>query len=125
MITENTICPVCGEHHFEFPDDYDICPICGWENDGVQRDDKDYWGGANSLSVNEAKTVFFLMQNTATKDKVQQIIDNFEQRNNEISNQYKDIDYRTADGEKCFQAFSLAHKDFVTELEKLAAAHRQ
>lgn len=36
MKSKDTICPVCGDYSFEFPDDYDICPFCGWENDGVQ-----------------------------------------------------------------------------------------
>ena len=46
-------CPVCGE--YEFPDEasYDICPVCGWEDD-------DYFegGGANVLSLDEAIAKF-------------------------------------------------------------------
>ena len=45
-------CPVCGKHEFGVDDDYYFCPVCGWANDPVQRDDYDYWGGANDLSVN-------------------------------------------------------------------------
>jgi len=72
--SKDSICPVCGEYSFEFPDDYDICPICDWENDGLQRDKKDYWGGANVLSVNESKLVYSFFQNKATKSKVSEII---------------------------------------------------
>jgi hypothetical protein len=35
--------------------DLDVCGICGWEQDGVQLDDPDYRGGANSESLNEAR----------------------------------------------------------------------
>lgn len=49
-------CPVCGEeiirHH------HDICGVCGWELDIIQVDDPDYWGGANILSLNDAKKAF-------------------------------------------------------------------
>ena len=48
-------CPVCGEYEFEEDDDFDVCDVCGWENDGVQNDDPDYDGGANDLSLNEFK----------------------------------------------------------------------
>ena len=59
-MSENThVCPVCGEYVFEEPGLYDICPICGWEADPVQYEDYNYRGGANSESVNEARTRFF------------------------------------------------------------------
>ena len=29
-----------------------------WANDPVQRDDYDYWGGANDLSVNQAREAY-------------------------------------------------------------------
>ena len=42
-------CPVCGEYEFENEASYDICPVCGWEDD-------DYYagGGANEMSLDEA-----------------------------------------------------------------------
>ena len=49
-------CPVCGGYEFEEENDFDVCDFCGWENDGVQNDDPDYRGGANFVSLNEAKT---------------------------------------------------------------------
>lgn len=120
MNSKDTICPVCGEYSFEFPDDYDICSNCGWENDGVQRNQKDYWGGANSISVNEAKKVYSLLQNEATKSKVTDIIDKYRQRRKEIHTQYREIDHRTAEGEKCRNAFTQAHNEFIIELDKLS-----
>ncbi|MCL1879691.1 MAG: hypothetical protein FWF71_03605 [Actinomycetia bacterium] len=31
----------------------EICPLCSWQDDGVQNDDPEYSGGANHLSLNE------------------------------------------------------------------------
>ena len=51
-------CPVCNSYDFEEDNDFDICEICGWENDGVQLDDPNYRGGANRKSLNEAKAAW-------------------------------------------------------------------
>ena len=48
-------CPVCGEYDFEADDTFEVCGVCGWENDGVQLDDPDYSGGANKKSLNERR----------------------------------------------------------------------
>ena len=48
-------CPVCGKYEFERPDDFETCPICKWQDDGVQTDDPDFAGGANDMSLNEYK----------------------------------------------------------------------
>jgi hypothetical protein len=32
---------------------FEICPLCGWEDDDIQNDDPDYAGGANKLSLND------------------------------------------------------------------------
>jgi uncharacterized Zn finger protein (UPF0148 family) len=49
-------CPICGEYEFEKKSDYDVCPVCEWENDGLQMKDPDFWGGANDLSLNAYKS---------------------------------------------------------------------
>ena len=49
---------VKGQHHFEEEDFYEVCPVCGWEDDGLQRDNPDYAGGANRMSLNEAKVAY-------------------------------------------------------------------
>ena len=46
-------CPVCGEYEFEDEYSYDICPICGWEDDNYFEG-----GGANDLSLEESITAF-------------------------------------------------------------------
>ena len=37
---------------------YDICNVCFWEDDGVQFHDLDYEGGANKVSLNQARENF-------------------------------------------------------------------
>lgn len=51
-------CPVCGKHDFSEDEDYSFCPVCGWANAQVQRDDYDYWGGANDMSVKQAREAY-------------------------------------------------------------------
>ena len=51
-------CACCGEYTLEEKSLFDICPVCGWEDDGVQNDDPNYDGGANHISLNEAKKVW-------------------------------------------------------------------
>jgi len=51
-------CPVCGQYEFENDNDFDSCNTCLWQNDGVQLDDPDYWGGANDLSLNDYKAAW-------------------------------------------------------------------
>lgn len=36
-------------------DEYDICPVCFWERDLYQEKNPDYAGGANKVSLNEAR----------------------------------------------------------------------
>lgn len=53
--TDETLCPVCGEHHFEGVGFDEICPVCDWEDDGYQRRYPDEDGCANLISLNEAR----------------------------------------------------------------------
>lgn len=39
-------------------DTYEICPVCYWEDDGLQYNNPDYEGGANHVSLNQAKENF-------------------------------------------------------------------
>ena len=48
-------CPVCSQYEFEHDNDFDVCDVCDWENDGVQLDDPSFRGGANKESLNEAR----------------------------------------------------------------------
>lgn len=55
-------CPVCGSHTIGDPGTYEICDVCGWEDDPVQSADAGYAGGANVESLNDAKARWQLMQ---------------------------------------------------------------
>jgi len=49
-------CPACGFLVFvEPPGSYDICPVCGWEDDAVQLRHPALCGGANASSLVEAQ----------------------------------------------------------------------
>lgn len=48
-------CPCCGCRTLDEIGAYEICDVCGWEDDPVQSTDPDYRGGANKESLNEAR----------------------------------------------------------------------
>ena len=49
-------CPVCGQYTFKSgPGSYEICPVCGWEDDKAQYKDPNLKGGANRFSLKEYK----------------------------------------------------------------------
>lgn len=57
----NFPCPCCGYLTYSgYPPagDYDICPVCFWEDDPVQAADPDFAGGANHVSLNQARLNF-------------------------------------------------------------------
>jgi hypothetical protein len=54
---KNYECPCCGYLTLdeEPPGTYEICPVCFWEDDPVQFDDPEYVGGANKVSLKQAR----------------------------------------------------------------------
>ena len=48
-------CPCCGAEEIGELGAYEICPVCGWEDDPVQSADPSYAGGANDMSLLEAR----------------------------------------------------------------------
>jgi hypothetical protein len=48
-------CPCCGLLTIDGPRQWEICPVCGWEDDPIQFDDPSYSGGANSICLREAR----------------------------------------------------------------------
>ena len=49
------LCPCCGKEKVR---EYDICSICSWENDPIQEEHPDLRGGANIMSLNEARRAY-------------------------------------------------------------------
>ncbi len=50
-------CPCCGYYTFsEKPNgSYAICPVCFWEDDPISLARPDYTGGANGISLDQAR----------------------------------------------------------------------
>ena len=44
-------CPCCGSFMISEPGTYEVCEVCGWEDDPVQSADPEYAGGANTESL--------------------------------------------------------------------------
>jgi uncharacterized protein (DUF983 family) len=53
-------CPACGNLMIGAIDMWEICDVCGWEDDPVQKAYPDYPVGANEVSLNEAKANYAL-----------------------------------------------------------------
>lgn len=53
-------CPCCSFYTFyDKPNgNYDICPVCFWEDDPIQLVDETYKGGANRVSLLQARKNF-------------------------------------------------------------------
>ncbi|UEL49765.1 hydrolase [Terrisporobacter hibernicus] len=53
-------CPCCGNLSLDEkpPGTFEICKICGWEDDEVQYNEPDYEGGANEISLNKARELY-------------------------------------------------------------------
>lgn len=51
-------CPCCGAQESFEDGDYAICRVCNWENDPLQLENPDLEGGANKLSLNQARLKF-------------------------------------------------------------------
>lgn len=50
-------CPCCRHFTFEHVPDgsFDICPVCFWEDDPIQLGDSHFAGGANRVSLEQAR----------------------------------------------------------------------
>jgi hypothetical protein len=58
MPIDSHACSCCGYHTLSsaLRGTFEICPVCGWEDDIV--DELDYVGGANGMSLREARNNF-------------------------------------------------------------------
>jgi hypothetical protein len=57
---DSYLCPCCGNSSLDEkpPGTWLICEVCWWEDDPVQFADADLRGGANRVSLNEARLYF-------------------------------------------------------------------
>lgn len=60
MTLQSKRCPCCGYNTFIGKEhgQYDICPVCFWEDDPFQSSDPDLEEGANAFSLRQAQANF-------------------------------------------------------------------
>ena len=58
---DERVCPCCHAYLFSEKNAYEICPVCGWEDDPSQRRDELLAGGANRLSLAGAREELWRM----------------------------------------------------------------
>ena len=58
LIKKKRECKCCGKLTLDRDELFGICNNCGWQSDCVQENDSDYKGGANEMSLNEAKQAY-------------------------------------------------------------------
>ena len=51
-------CPCCGHATLTTRSEYEICPVCFWEDDGTGAEDATRRSGPNHLSLAEAQRTF-------------------------------------------------------------------
>ena len=56
-------CPVCQKYEFPGFNSLEICPICGWQDDWLQKKNPNYAGGANKYCLNEARKRYKEIEN--------------------------------------------------------------
>ncbi|WP_151638232.1 CPCC family cysteine-rich protein [Noviherbaspirillum aerium] len=55
IVEEFYPCPCCGESTIDEPGSYEICDVCGWEDDPIQSSDPYLAGGANQESLDTSR----------------------------------------------------------------------
>ena len=55
---EKRPCPCCGYRTLSSCNDYEICPVCFWEDEPGSLRDPDYIGGANAVSLRVGRSNF-------------------------------------------------------------------
>lgn len=56
---KNKQCLCCGEYSLPSGSKFEICPICDWEDDDIQNDNPQFEGGANEMSLDQARKEYF------------------------------------------------------------------
>jgi len=111
-------CPVCKGYDFNEDNDFDVCDICGWENDGMQLDDPDDWGGSNDLTLNSARLEYMLLTNLLTSHETQMAQKKHNDVNSAIHLKYKGIDHRI-DGESWSNELRNEYERYLDVLKRI------
>lgn len=61
MSASKFACPCCGFLTLDEPGEWEICPVCFWEDDPVQTAERTSHTGANKCSLLEARQNFMRM----------------------------------------------------------------
>lgn len=61
MMKKHT-CPCCGQRTLHGSGSYEVCPVCHWEDDPSQSADPTLTGGANTLSLAQARANWLTTQ---------------------------------------------------------------
>lgn len=64
-MTNQVKCPCCDSYTVSEVGGYEICPVCGWEDDPVQLADPDCEGGANHQSLSEARQAWLVRKRSS------------------------------------------------------------
>ncbi len=121
MEIKELTCPICEQYCFEESDNFDICPFCSWENDGVQSDDHNYSGGANSLSVNESRIEYFLLNYSTTKKQISDLLQRYNEDISGIYKKYENINHvkQKAESKRMTEELNTNREQYVDQLNHL------
>lgn len=70
------MCPVCGKFEFPAHGSFDICDVCGWEDDATQEEDPEA-GGANWEGLKGYRALYKAgLHEAPTEEKLKWLKDN-------------------------------------------------
>jgi hypothetical protein len=67
MDQQNKNCACCGFPTLPQDSLFEICPICGWQDDPVQNDDPDFSGSANDQSLGDYQAQWLASHKTVNR----------------------------------------------------------
>lgn len=92
------ICPVCRKYYFKEEGHYEVCEVCGWEDDSIQYEDHFYTGGANPLSVNICQMKYSLLHKDRTSSETKKLTEEYKENYGKIWGEVFSVDPHNWDG---------------------------